>query len=119
MNVENKRKEYEKVLVTLKNAANDVERSAAPKQRRNFRAKPPCFETAVALMKKKPNLSLVQFCREMDSNAEKFRSAVKYRPPESWYVPTFHAQYQKRSNTVSRFVSAVRSEIARRADEEM
>lgn len=114
VNLERRHKEYEQPLAELGKTSNETEASETLKRKRTPRAKPPCFETAAVLLTKRPNLSLVQFCREMDSNAEKFRSAFKYRPPESWNVRTFYEQYQKRSNIVSRFVSAVRGEIARR-----
>jgi hypothetical protein len=118
VNLEKRHKEYEQLLAELDKTSN------ATKATKNLRKRPPrpkspCFETAVALLARKPNLSLVQFCREMDSNAEKFRSALKYRPPESWNVQSFYEQYKKRGNTVSRFVSAVRGEIARRGPGEL
>jgi hypothetical protein len=86
--------------------------------KRAARNRPLCFETAIALMSKSPDLNLVQFCRKMDSDAEKFRSALKYLPPKSWKTRTFYEQYQKRANTVSRFLSAVRSEARRRSKKE-
>lgn len=113
-NLEAKRRELEQILADFGKKIEDTGESEPPKRRRPPRARALCFEAAIALLSKKPHLSLVQFCREMDSNAEKFRSAPKYRPPESWETRTFYEQYQKRANTVSRFVSAVRSEIARR-----
>jgi hypothetical protein len=113
INVEHRRSECEQALMELRQASHDAVR--AGRRKRAPRSRPPCFETAVALFTKKPNLSLIQFCRDMDSNAEKFRSALKYRPPESWRTRTFYEQYRKRANTVSRFVSTVRSEITRRS----
>lgn len=112
--LEKRLKEYELLREQLEKSSIEIETKSPSKRKRAPRAKALCFETAIALLTKKPNLTLIQFCREMDSNAEKFQSASKYCPPDTWKVRTFYEQYQKRSNTVSRFVSAVRSEIARR-----
>jgi hypothetical protein len=113
-NLDARHRELEQILAHLGKNIDDTGESEPLKRKRPPRPRPLSFEAAIALLSKKPHLSLVQFCREMDSNAEKFRSAPKYRPPESWETRTFYEQYQKRANTVSRFVSAVRSEIARR-----
>jgi hypothetical protein len=81
-----------------------------PKKKRS-RPRPPCFEVAVKLLEENRNLELVQFCREMDSKAAQYPSVLKYKPPATWGVRTFHDQYRKRSNTVSRFLSEVRKHI--------
>jgi hypothetical protein len=82
------------------------------RKRRVPRVKAPCFAAAVALLKKDPELPLVEFCREMDFRAAQYPSGQKYKPPVSWNARTFYDQYRVRSNTVSRFLSEVRKHIA-------
>jgi hypothetical protein len=78
------------------------------KKKRIPRPKPLCFHSAVVLLRKHPDLSLLRFCQLMDSKAEQHPTSHKYLPPESWNVRSFHEQYKNRSNTVSRFLSAAR-----------
>jgi hypothetical protein len=79
--------------------------------RKRVRPNAPCFGFAVELLSNNPNLTLVQLCREMDLKAAQYPSAPRYKPPTTWRVRTFYEQYQKRSNTVSRFLSDVRAHI--------
>jgi hypothetical protein len=72
------------------------------------RPKPLCFASAVDLVSRNPELTLVQFCRIMDRKAEQFPRSQKYLPPKTWKVASFMEQYRNRSNTVSRFLSDVR-----------
>lgn len=84
--------------------------------KRTTRPKPPCFESAIEQLTKNPQLSLVAFCRLMDSKANQYQTSQKYRPPKSWEVRTFMEQYKKRSNTVSRFLSDVRKAMNSEGD---
>lgn len=86
--------------------------TSTPK-RRASRPKPPCFESAVELLKKDQyrNLTLIGFCQLMDCKADQYPSTVKYRPPASWKVRSFLEQYRKRANTVSRFLHNVRKSV--------
>jgi hypothetical protein len=84
---------------------------AAPSKRKRVRPRPRCFAVAVELLRKNPNLKLIEFCRAMDTKAEQYPSALKYKPPKAWGVSTFFDQYRNRSNTVSRFLSDVRRHI--------
>jgi hypothetical protein len=79
--------------------------------KRTTRAKPPCFEVAVDQLRGKPELTLIEFCRLMDSKAEQYPSTQKYRPPKTWEVRSFGQQYERRRNTISRFLCGVRQVI--------
>jgi hypothetical protein len=75
---------------------------------RKGKDKAPSFFVAVNLLRKNRDLTLVAFCRWMDSKSEQFRGVPKYKPPTNWKVQSFYEQYRKRPNTVSRFLSTVR-----------
>jgi hypothetical protein len=116
---ESKRDDWQLRLNNALRSPGDREEHAASRaivaarnpEKKRARPKPPCFAVAVKLLKQNRDLELVQFCREMDSKAAQYPSVLKYKPPTNWKVPTFFKQYQKRSNTVSRFLSEVRKHI--------
>ena len=85
-------------------------------RRKRQHPKAPCFAAAVELLTKKPDLALLEFCRQMDAKAEQYPSALKYKPPSGWKVRSFYEQYKKRSNTISRFLSDVRKHIRASAE---
>jgi hypothetical protein len=76
--------------------------------KRATRPKPACFKSAVEQVSKNPSLTLVEFCRLMDRKAAQFPNSQKYLPPKNWKARSFFEQYDRRSNTVSRFLSDVR-----------
>ena len=97
----------------LERATSELEVTVeARKRKRTPRPKPPCFYTAKRLLAMTPKPSLVEFCRLMDSKAAQYSNNSKYLPPKSWGVNSFHEQYKKRGNTVSRFLSQVRKDMA-------
>jgi hypothetical protein len=82
---------------------------AITRRERPGRPKPPCFESAAEQLRQKPALTLLEFCQLMDRKADQYQNTSKYLPPKTWGVRCFKEQYDKRSNTVSRFLFSVRS----------
>lgn len=101
-----------KLETEAKECEHDQQGSIVPSRRkRSLQPKQPCFESAVKLLRSNPQVSLLNFCRLMDSKAEQHPTSNKYRPPEGWKVRSFNQQYKKRSNTVSGFLSRARKEL--------
>jgi hypothetical protein len=86
------------------------------KKQRATRPKAPCFNAAMELLKRNPKWGLLDFCRGMDAKAEQYPTSPKYKPPPAWKVRSFHEQYKKRSNTVSRFLCEVRKQLKLQKD---
>ena len=89
VNLQNCLKKYEQLRSKPEMNSTKIEVTKTLKQKRAPRAKPSCFESSITLLTEEPELSPMQFCKKMDSNAEKVKSPTKYRPPESWRVRTF------------------------------
>jgi len=107
--------EYRKGAIAKAFLAGKTARSSAVtptvRGKRATRPKPPCFESAVEQLRRNSELTPIEFCRLMDRKADQYPRCQTYLPPKSWKVRSFHEQYEKRRNTVSRFLSSVRKAI--------
>jgi hypothetical protein len=83
-------------------------------QKRAPRIKEPCYDGAANIIKENPEIDLHRFCIQMDRRAAQNQRNAKYLPPKNWRVRSFLEQKRKRPNTVSSFMSRVRTRL--RAD---
>lgn len=91
--------------------ATDEKVTSTVRRKRKTRPKPPCFEVAVDQLKRNLELRPMEFCQLMDRKADQYPTSQKYRPPKTWNVRSFLEQYEKRRNTISRFLHSVRRAI--------
>jgi hypothetical protein len=82
-----------------------------PTKKRTPRTKELCYEGAANIIKEDLEIDRHSFCIQMDRKAAQTSQNAKYLPPAKWGVRTFGAQLNKRPNTVSRFMTTVRTKL--------